>query len=83
MIRTKHFYKYPCKELSVLIMDMYVYISERWFIIAVLHKMFGRATLPRNFIGERLKKNIFYSIAGRGRTQLISPERAPEKWGHF
>ena len=39
------------KEPPVLIMDMHVHISERWFLIDALHKTYERATLPKDFKG--------------------------------
>ena len=53
MMKTKFFYKCPDKEPPVLIMDMHVNISERWFLNDLLHKVSGRATLPRDFRVER------------------------------
>ena len=51
MTKTKNFYKCPCKEPPVPIMDMHVHINERWFLIDLLHKVYGRATLKRDFRG--------------------------------
>ena len=69
MIKTKNFYKCPYKEPPVFIMDMHVYISERWLLIDLLNEVHGKAILPRDFRGERLKKYISYSIAEEERTQ--------------
>ena len=69
MIKTKNFYERPCKEPAVLIMDMHVHIIKRRFLIDLLHKVYERATLPRDFRGERFKKYVSYSIAGEERTQ--------------
>ena len=66
--------KCPYKEPPVFIMDMHVHISERWFLNDLLHKVYGRATPPRDI--RELKKYISYSIAGKGKTQLISSEHA-------
>ena len=66
MIKTKNFYKCPYKEPFVLIMDMHVHISEKWFLIDLLHKMYGRAILPRDFRGKREKKKP-YLIVMQGR----------------
>ena len=52
MIKTKKI-KYPYKETPVLIMDMHVHFNDRWFLIDLLRKVYGRATLPRDFSGER------------------------------
>ena len=49
MIKIKNFYKCPYKEPPALIMDMHAHISEKWFLIDILHKACGKATLPRNF----------------------------------
>ena len=53
MIKTKIFYKCPYKEPPVLIMNIDVHISERWFLIDLLYKVYGGAILPRGFGGER------------------------------
>ena len=53
MIKTKKIYKRPYKEPPVLIMDMHVHSSERCLIIDLVHNVYGRATLPRDFRGER------------------------------
>ena len=68
MIKTKKIYKCPYKELPVLIMDMYVHISERCFLLDLLQKGYKRATLLKDFKGE-IKINISYSIAGEGMIQ--------------
>ena len=52
MIKTKFFYKRPYNELPFLIMYMHVHITERWFLIDLLYKMYGRITLPRDFRRE-------------------------------
>ena len=53
MIKTKNFYKCLCKKPPVLNMDMHVHISQRWFLIDLLQKVYGRATFHRDFEGER------------------------------
>ena len=53
IIKTNKFYKCPYKKPPVLFMDIHVHISEKWFLIDVLHKAYGRATLPCDFRGER------------------------------
>ena len=53
MATSKKFYKCPYKEPpDVLIMDMDVPISEKWFFIDLLHKVYG-TPLSRDFRGER------------------------------
>ena len=53
MIKTKKFYKCPYKEPLVLIIDMHVHVSERWFLIDLLYEAYGRETLSRTlFRGE-------------------------------
>ena len=58
MIKTKKNYNCPYEDNCppVLIMDMHVHISERWFLIDLLHKVYGRAILPKDFRGEEEKK---------------------------
>ena len=53
MMKTEKSYKCPYKKPLVLIMDMHVHISDRRLLIDLLHKMYGRALLPRGFRGER------------------------------
>ena len=64
MIKTKNSYNCPYKEPPVPIIDKHAYISDRWFLIDLLHKVYGRATLPRDFREGRLKKYVSESIAG-------------------
>ena len=51
-MKTKTFYKCPYKEHPVLIMDMHVHISQKWFLIDLLRMVYEKATLPRNFRGK-------------------------------
>ena len=53
MIEIKKTSKCPYKEPPVLVMNMNVHISEMWFLIDLLQKVYGRNTLPRDFRGER------------------------------
>ena len=76
MIKTNKFYKCPYKEPPVPIMDMHVHTSDRWLFIDLLHKVYGRATLQRDFRGERLKKNVSYSITGEGGDTIKNSEHA-------
>ena len=56
-------------------MDIHAHISERWFLVDLLHKVYGRATLQRDFRGERyIYIYISCSIAGKGKTQSICSE---------
>lgn len=68
MIKTKNVYKCPYKEPPVPIMDMHVHIRDRWLLIDLLHKVYGRATLPRDFRGEGIKKYLKV-LLGRGGAQ--------------
>ena len=61
---TKKNYKCPYKEPPVLFMDMYVHISKRWFLIYLLHKMYGRATLPG--ILEETDEKIYFIVLQGG-----------------
>ena len=65
MIKAKIFYKCSYKVPPVLIMDMHVHISERWFSIDLLHNVYGRAPFPRDFTGER-EKIYLKVLQGRG-----------------
>ena len=65
MITFKKILKCPYKEPPVLIMDMQVHISERWFLYDLLPKLYGRTTLSRDFRGEREKNKYLIALQGK------------------
>ena len=53
MIKTKKNYKCPYKEPPVPMMDNYDHTRDSWLLIDFLHKVYVRATLPKEIIGGR------------------------------